>query len=63
MSLLNHTSAQELDASIRCTIANGHPFPLDRLQASLANERASVGPRTTIIKLLEREIKRQENLK
>lgn len=58
--LLNHTSAADLDSSIRCAVSNGYPFSLDRLYRSLADEYASVGARTTIIKLLEREIRRQE---
>jgi hypothetical protein len=58
--LLNHTSADELASSIRCAIDNGHPFEIERLKASLDNERKSTGPRKTIINLLEREIRRQE---
>jgi len=57
--LLNHTSVDELDSSIRCAISNGHPFEIDRLKASLDNERRSTVPRKTIINLLEREIRRQ----
>ena len=57
--LLNNTSAQDLDSTIRCANVNGRAFELDRLQASLCDERQSTGPRVTIIKLLEREIKRQ----
>jgi len=58
--LLNNTSAQDLDVTIRCANSNGHDFDLERLKATLADERQSTGARTTIIKLLEREIKRQE---
>ena len=61
--LLNNTSAQDLDVTIRCANSNGRPFEIERLQASLDNERKSTGARKTIIKLLEREIRRQERLK
>lgn len=54
--LLNNTSAQDLDSTIRCAIGNNRPFEIERLQASLDNERKSTGARKTIIKLLEREI-------
>ena len=58
--LLNHTSVDELNSSIRCAIDNGCPFEIERLKASADNERKSTGPRKTIINLLEREIRRQE---
>lgn len=58
--LLNNTSAQDLDVTIRCAISNDRPFEVDRLKASLDAERRSAGARKTIIKLLEREIKRQK---
>lgn len=61
--LLNKTSAQDLDSTIRCAIGNGRPFEIERLQSSLDNERKSTGARKTIIRLLEREIRRQEKLK
>ena len=61
--LLNNTSAQDLDVKIRCANLNGRPFEIKRLQASLEDERIRIAPRTTIIKLLEREIQRQEKLK
>lgn len=61
--LLNNTSAQELDSTIRCAISNNRPFEIERLQASLDNERKRTGARKTIIGLLEREIHRQEKLK
>lgn len=60
--MLNNTSAQDLDVTIRCANSNKHPFEIERLRASLENERKSVGSRKTIIHLLEREIKRQEKL-
>lgn len=60
--LLNNTSAQDLDVTIRCANSNGRPFEIERLQASLDNERKSTGARKTIIRTLEREIKRQEKL-
>ena len=62
-SLLNNTSAQDLDSTIRCAISNSRPFEIERLQASLDNERKSTGERKTIIRLLEREIRRQEKLR
>lgn len=61
--LLNNTSAQDLDSTIRCAISNSRPFDIERLQASLDNEKKSTGARKTIIRLLEREILRQEKLK
>lgn len=61
--LLNNTSAQDLDSTIRCAIGNGRPFEIERLQASLDNELKGTGARKTIIRLLEREIRRQEKLK
>jgi hypothetical protein len=60
--LLNYCSAADLNSLIRCSVSNNHPFSLDRLYRSLANERASTGARSTIIKLLEREIRRQEKI-
>lgn len=61
--LLNNTSAQDLDVTIRCANINHRPFDIERLKASLDNERKSTGARTTIIKTLEREIKRQMKAK
>ena len=58
--LLNNTSAQDLDSTIRCAIGNGRPFEILRLQESLDDERKRTGARKTIIRLLEREIKRQQ---
>lgn len=59
-ALLNNTGAQDLDSALRCARANGRPYPLDQLRASLADERQGVGPRKTVIRLLEAEIRRQE---
>lgn len=59
MKLIN-TSAQDLDSTIRCSVLNGRPFPLDLLRAERAREAAGVGPRTTVLKILDREIRRQE---
>lgn len=61
--LLNNTSAQDLDSTIRCANSNSRPFEIERLQSSLDNERKSTGARKTIISLLEREIRRQEKMK
>ncbi|MBK5915120.1 hypothetical protein [Rhodocyclus purpureus] len=60
--LLNNTSAQDLASTIRCAIDNGRPFAIDRLQASVEEERKSATPRKTIIRMLEREIRRQEKM-
>lgn len=60
MTSLINTSAQELDASIRCSVANRRPYPLDLLRSERAREAAGVGPRTTVLKILDREIRRQE---
>lgn len=60
---LQHTSAADLDSTIRCAIANGRPISLAELRAARDAEAASVGARVTIIKLLEREIRRQERMK
>ncbi len=57
--LLCHTSADDLKVTIQCANSNGRPFSLDLLQRSLDQERKGAGPRKTVIKLLEREIKRQ----
>lgn len=56
----NHTSAADLDSTIRCAIANNTLLPLAELRAARDAEAASTGARVTIIRLLEREIKRQE---
>lgn len=61
--LLNNTSVQDLDSTIQCANINGRPFDLKTLMESLAAEWNSTSPRVTIIKRLEREIKRQEKLK
>ncbi len=58
--LLCHTSADDLKVTIQCANMNGRPFEIDLLQRSLDHERRGAGPRVTIIKLLEREIKRQQ---
>ena len=36
--LLNHTSVDELDSTIRCAIGNGRPFEILRLQESLDDD-------------------------
>ena len=56
---LINTSAADLDASIRCAYLNNRPFDLATLRAARDAEAASTGARTTVIKLLEREIRRQ----
>lgn len=43
--MLNNTSAQDLDSTIRCANSNSRPFEIERLQASLDNERKSTGAR------------------
>ena len=59
MNLLNCTSADDLKVSIKCSVANNRPFPRELIEASLDNERRSVGSRTTVIKTLEAELRRQ----
>jgi len=60
VSSLIHTSVDDLDSSIRCAITNNRPIPLDTLREALKAEYASRGCRSSVIKLLSREIKRQE---
>lgn len=62
INLLNHTSADDLKSSIKCSISNNRPFSRELLQASLDYERSSTGARSTVIKLLEAEIRRQEKM-
>ncbi|WP_153116052.1 hypothetical protein [Rhodocyclus tenuis] len=59
--LLNRTkgSVQDLALSLACARDSGRPYTLADLEASLDDERRSVGARKTVIALLEREIKRQ----
>lgn len=57
---LNHTSAADLDSMIRCSVSTGRPIALAELRAARDAEAASTGARVTIIRLFEREIKRQE---
>ena len=59
---LRHTSVADLDSTIRCAVLNGRPLALAELRAERDAEAASPGARVTIIRLLEREIKRQERL-
>lgn len=58
-NLLNHTSAEELKSSIKCSISNNRPFSRELLRASLDYERSRTDARSTVIKLLEAEIRRQ----
>jgi len=60
VKLLNYTSADDLKSSIKCSIANNRPFPRELLEMSLENEQRSVGSRTTVIKILQAELHRQE---
>ena len=57
---LQYTSAAVLDSMIRCSVDNGAPFDLLLLRAARDAEAASTGARVTIIRLLDREIKRQD---
>ena len=60
--LLNNTSVDDLRASLSCAEHNEHlPDMLDRMQASLIDERKT-GERKGVITLLERYIKRAEKL-
>jgi hypothetical protein len=60
VSSLIHTSVADLDSSIRCAVSNGRPIDLATLRDALKTEYASRGRRSSVIKLLSREIKRQE---
>lgn len=60
VSSLIHTSVADLDSSIRCANDNHRPIPLATLREALTAEYASRGRRSSVIKLLSREIKRQE---
>ena len=60
---LINTSAAELDSSIRCAIANKTPYPLSDLQQARDAEAKSPGARSTVLKLLDREIRRQQKAK
>lgn len=60
---LRHTSAADLDSTIRCAVSTGRPIAIAELRAERDAEAASTGARVTIIKLLEREIRRQERSK
>ena len=60
---LHHTSAADLDSTIRCAVSTGNPIDLAELRQARDAEAASCGARVTIIKLLEREIRRQERAK
>jgi hypothetical protein len=50
-----------LDASIRSANSQGNPFDLATLKLAREFEERSPGCRLTIIRLLDREIRRQEN--
>lgn len=60
VSSLIHTSVSDLDSSIRCAVATGHPIELATLREALKAEYASRGRRSSVIKLLSKEIKRQD---
>ena len=55
-----NTSVAEIESTIGCANANGQPFSLERLRSNLDYERRSTGARSAVVKLLEREIRRQE---
>lgn len=57
---LTNTSAAELESSIRCANINHRPYDLALLRSERDYEAASAGARITVIRILEREIKRQE---
>jgi len=57
-----HTSVADIDSSIRCAVSIGRPFRLDALTNLRDTEARSAGARVTVIKILDREIKRQTNL-
>jgi hypothetical protein len=56
---LINTSVADLDSTIRCAVSTGHPIPLSDLQQARDTEAKSAGARSSVIKLLDREIKRQ----
>lgn len=60
--LINNTSVDDLRSSLRCARDNGRPVSLDRLKASLEDERRS-GWRKSVMELIEREIRRHEKEK
>jgi hypothetical protein len=60
---LNLLTAHDLDSTIRCHAAQGRPIAIAELRQARDAEAASTGARVTIIKLLEREIRRQERAK
>ena len=49
-----------LDSTIRCANSMGTPIDLDRLRLARDLEQHSAGCRLTIIRMLDREIRRQE---
>jgi hypothetical protein len=52
-----------LDAAIRSANSQGNPLDLDTLKLARQFEEKAAGCRLTIIRLLDREIRRQENAK
>jgi len=57
---LINTSVADLDSSIRSAISQGNPYPLSDLKQARDTEAKSAGPRSTVLRLLDREINRQE---
>lgn len=55
-------SVSDLESSINCAIANDHPISLEILREAMHLENHKPGRRSSIVKLLQREIKRQEKL-
>jgi hypothetical protein len=49
-----------LDSDIRCANSNGTPLDLATLRLAREIEQHSAGARLTIIRMLDREIRRQE---
>ena len=64
MSTLNNTGVADLRSSLKCAAANNRTLPLADLRAALEDERQSPpgSCRLTMVRLLEREIRRQERL-
>lgn len=58
--LLTGSGAGCLDASIRCANANNNPLDMATLRMAREIEQHSAGCRLTMIRLLDREIRRQE---
>ena len=57
---LIYTSVDDLASTIRCAVDTGRTIPIKTLREAMDKEYTSRGSRVSVIKLLNREIKRQE---